>query len=300
MALRRLAHPVVARSRVCLMVQQQQQQPRWFASQSASSSSSSSAENAVAPEQQQQDTPIAPHQQQGWTPYNKLQGQEYRFFNQSAGAYPEVTKHGIPATRKEASQRIFAALAEQPDALSRDEIEASHNMFGKPDPDGSQTVFRQTWVNRLTGVGRFVESVATRGPFEAVKRFLQMNESRTRGVFKGTDLYGNSYYEDLDAIFGRQRYVVYKKFSAQGGDASEVPAEWHGWLHSMTDECPTEAPPQPVAYKVRHRKMDSIFSEKDNYIPPGHYRRQDPKFSTQPYESWRPGQGQQQQQQQQE
>lgn len=40
-------------------------------------------------------------------------------------------------------------------------------------------------------------------------------------------------------IFGhkdRKRYVVYAR---KDFDASQVPAEWHAWLHYITDEAPT-------------------------------------------------------------
>lgn len=228
-----------------------------------------------------------------WTPLYRSQGEGWRFHNVAAGAYPEVAKHGIPQTRKEASQRILNAIVE--DGPPLEDYPDKYNMYGKPDPDFSNTVAKRIWKDRLERTGRFIESIAARGPFETVKRFLQMNEARSRGVFKGTDLYGNNYYEDLDAIFGRQRLVVFKKFTPQGGDASEIPAEWHGWLHHMVDEVPTEMPPSPVAYKVRHRKMASEFGESDNHLPPGHYRRQDPNFTTATYEGWRPGKQQPQQ-----
>jgi len=52
-----------------------------------------------------------------------------------------------------------------------------------------------------------------------------------RGKRVGTDSLGNTYYRDRRD----RRWVIY------GGvaEASWVPAEWHGWLHHITDEVPS-------------------------------------------------------------
>lgn len=61
------------------------------------------------------------------------------------------------------------------------------------------------------------------------------------GTLIGVDKYGNKYYENRqDYIFGQHRWVEYageKNFYEV--DASNVPAEWHVWLHSGTAEPPT-------------------------------------------------------------
>jgi NADH:ubiquinone oxidoreductase subunit len=38
-------------------------------------------------------------------------------------------------------------------------------------------------------------------------------------------------------IVGRDRWVLFKKWDH---DASQVPPEWHQWMHRMTDEIPSE------------------------------------------------------------
>ncbi|KAL3565249.1 hypothetical protein D5086_033295 [Populus alba] len=49
----------------------------------------------------------------------------------------------------------------------------------------------------------------------------------------GVDKFGNKYYQNLETIHGRHRWVEYAEKSRY--NASQVPPEWHGWLHFITD-----------------------------------------------------------------
>eukprot|EP01120_Amphizonella_sp_Union-15-10_P004311 TRINITY_DN1493_c0_g2_i1.p1 TRINITY_DN1493_c0_g2~~TRINITY_DN1493_c0_g2_i1.p1 ORF type:complete len:146 (+),score=23.45 TRINITY_DN1493_c0_g2_i1:109-546(+) len=71
------------------------------------------------------------------------------------------------------------------------------------------------------------------------------------GNHVGTDAYGNKYYEDREALWGRDRWVQYVNTNF---DASQVPAEWHTWLHHVSDEVPNEKLLQRLmpSYKVPH------------------------------------------------
>lgn len=57
--------------------------------------------------------------------------------------------------------------------------------------------------------------------------------TRWRGRKVGTDRFGNTYYEERRARPGmrQRRWVIY----AHEAEASEVPPEWHAWLHYTTD-----------------------------------------------------------------
>ncbi|KAE8692973.1 NADH dehydrogenase 1 alpha subcomplex subunit 12 [Hibiscus syriacus] len=58
----------------------------------------------------------------------------------------------------------------------------------------------------------------------------------------GVDKFGNKYYEKLgDTQIGRHRWVEYAKKDRY--DASQVPPEWHGRLHCITDHTGDEASP---------------------------------------------------------
>ena len=61
-----------------------------------------------------------------------------------------------------------------------------------------------------------------------------------------------------------------------GFDASQVPPEWHGWLHNMNDEAPSTLKGmdgKPVAYATPHeinKTGRAGTPVKDRYLPPFH------------------------------
>jgi NADH:ubiquinone oxidoreductase subunit len=60
------------------------------------------------------------------------------------------------------------------------------------------------------------------------------------GRLVGKDEQGNRYYEQKSAPKGakrKRRWVIYNG----PAEASRVPAEWHAWLHHLTDLPPSEA-----------------------------------------------------------
>jgi NADH dehydrogenase (ubiquinone) 1 alpha subcomplex subunit 12/NADH dehydrogenase [ubiquinone] 1 alpha subcomplex assembly factor 2 len=84
------------------------------------------------------------------------------------------------------------------------------------------------------------------------------------GQFVGRDSYGNVYYEvtDPNIPFYRKRYVEL----AEGDDSSQVPADWHGWLHYTNDDAPSRSsryvyPP----WASRHTK--NLTGTSGRYIP---------------------------------
>jgi NADH:ubiquinone oxidoreductase subunit len=58
------------------------------------------------------------------------------------------------------------------------------------------------------------------------------------GELKGTDKFGNKYYEDLDLPYGQHRWVEYSNI--HNYDATMIQPEWHGWMHHVFDETPDE------------------------------------------------------------
>lgn len=104
---------------------------------------------------------------------------------------------------------------------------------------------------------------------------MQTKEVMT-GQLKGTDHLGNQYYENLGRIPGRQRFVIYAGW--RGYDPSQVPPEWHQWLHSITDRTPVERPVIPHPYQLQPQPMKlSHYGLTGNYAPPGSFARQQPK-----------------------
>jgi len=103
------------------------------------------------------------------------------------------------------------------------------------------------------------------------------------GDLKGVDNAGNQYYENLSYTPGRQRFVIYAK---RDFDASQVPPEWHHWLHQITDKTPVEEPVVAAPWQLRHQQHRlSQYGISGNYAPPGAYARADPK-SPSTYNVW--------------
>jgi len=108
------------------------------------------------------------------------------------------------------------------------------------------------------------------------------------GTLVGVDKFGNKYYEEDEAVAMKHRRVVYGQYETW--NASDVPAEWHGWLHHIQPETPVAKPPGKVKFKVLHQPngMSQMGSEA-NYLPPGHYNNSKLNFkdiSKPKYKKW--------------
>ncbi len=99
----------------------------------------------------------------------------------------------------------------------------------------------------------------------------------------GTDSIGNIYYEERRPRRGlrSRRWVMY----AGVPEASVVPAEWHGWLHYMTDEPIPDSARR--SWQVPHQP--NLTGTAQAYRPPGHdYSGGQRPKATGDYESWTP------------
>mmetsp|Transcript_20349 Transcript_20349/g.22610 ORF Transcript_20349/g.22610 Transcript_20349/m.22610 type:complete len:162 (+) Transcript_20349:33-518(+) len=83
----------------------------------------------------------------------------------------------------------------------------------------------------------FIKAFRQLGVREGVFRLLRNASQIPVGKQVGIDNFGNRYYEDKDAVSGRERWVQYASANFTM-DASTVPAEWHSWLHHVTDDIP--------------------------------------------------------------
>ncbi|XP_039764015.1 probable NADH dehydrogenase [ubiquinone] 1 alpha subcomplex subunit 12 [Pararge aegeria] len=77
------------------------------------------------------------------------------------------------------------------------------------------------------------------GPFRAVLR-LWRTDTLKEGKAVGVDSWGNTYYENPYYMIARSRWVIYNPAVKFEYDASQVTAEWAGWLHYRTDRKPNE------------------------------------------------------------
>ncbi|KAI3366642.1 hypothetical protein L3Q82_009336 [Scortum barcoo] len=99
----------------------------------------------------------------------------------------------------------------------------------------------------------------------------RVNDVKT-GTLIGVDKYGNKYYEDKKHyFFGRHRWVIYTtemngKKTVWEVDGSMVPAEWHRWLHCMTDDPPTTHPPEPKKFLAEVHQFN-VSGTSQQYVP---------------------------------
>lgn len=108
----------------------------------------------------------------------------------------------------------------------------------------------------------------------------------SRGSKVGADPYGNIYYRTAarPGYKHERRWVIYKGEP----DASNVPPEWHGWLHHQCDTVPNESGPSfRRSWQKPHRPNRTGTS--GAYRPPGHVLEGGQrKAATGDYEAWTP------------
>jgi NADH:ubiquinone oxidoreductase subunit len=105
-----------------------------------------------------------------------------------------------------------------------------------------------------------------------------------KGRRLGSDAAGNVYYEERRPRPGyrSRRWVAY----AGTPEASDVPPEWHSWLHYTTD-----APLSDTARRPWQKPyVPNQTGTPAGYRPPGHdYQGGHRAPATGDYESWTPG-----------
>lgn len=100
------------------------------------------------------------------------------------------------------------------------------------------------------------------------------------GKFVGEDIFGNRYYQTADK---KRRWVIYKGVA----EPSQVPAEWHGWLHHTFAEPPTIAPPKVQKWEKEH--TPNLTGTPFAYRPPGSLLGAGQRaHATGDYEAWKP------------
>jgi NADH:ubiquinone oxidoreductase subunit len=109
--------------------------------------------------------------------------------------------------------------------------------------------------------------------------------TKLHGRQVGTDAAGNIYYTEhrlRPGTLRARRWVVY----AGAPEASDVPPEWHAWLHYTTDA------PLPVDSRRPWQKphLPNLTGTPLSYRPPGSdYEGGRRERATGDYEAWTPG-----------
>lgn len=107
-----------------------------------------------------------------------------------------------------------------------------------------------------------------------------------QGEFVGADDYGNKYYVQRSGVgpLGKpRRWVVYSELS----DASQIPPEWHGWMHYTVDTPPTEQDYTPKPWQKKH--LPNMTGTPAAYRPDGSILTPAKRpRATGDYQAWKP------------
>jgi len=105
------------------------------------------------------------------------------------------------------------------------------------------------------------------GLWNSMKKFHYTGELKW-GTFVGEDKLGNKYYQDWDESINRDRWVDYADPS--NVNASQIPPEWHSWLHHVTDT-PGQSP-EVIALTPKYKKahMPNLTGTQKAYNPPNY------------------------------
>lgn len=109
----------------------------------------------------------------------------------------------------------------------------------------------------------------------------------SRGKKIGVDQIGNKYYEapPRKGYHRPRRWVMYK----HAPEATNVPPEWHGWLHHQTNAVPDDsAESHRRPWQKPH--VPNMTGTTAAYRPPGHVLSGGKREkATGDYEAWQPG-----------
>lgn len=121
----------------------------------------------------------------------------------------------------------------------------------------------------LTGLDKILKAMKIikqlGGVRVAIRKRYLMDETRI-GTFVGEDKFGHKYYENNEYFIPRNRWVEYPQRVWLEYDASQIPPEWHRWLHHMTDETPVVKPPKNPKWVLDHVENLSIYEDR-RYVP---------------------------------
>lgn len=94
---------------------------------------------------------------------------------------------------------------------------------------------------------------------------LYMFRRIKQGTLVGVDQFGTKYWQNMDLPYGQHRWCEpAETVATQLWDASNIPPEWHGWMHSQNDIVPTSNAELPTG--------DRMVSESD--VPKDIYTHQ--------------------------
>ena len=95
------------------------------------------------------------------------------------------------------------------------------------------------------------------------------------GKFAGKDEFGNKYYFNSNG----KRWTIYKNKV----ESSKIPAEWHMWIHFLTNKIPSN---ESRRFKWQKKHQENLTGTSKAYKPDG-LLSSDNKKSIKKYETWK-------------
>ncbi|KAG4066009.1 hypothetical protein HA402_001256 [Bradysia odoriphaga] len=131
----------------------------------------------------------------------------------------------------------------------------------------------------LDKIARLFDIIRANGGIRGSLAKLYRTDDLKVGTLVGTDKYGNKYFESPYYFYGRNRWIEYAPQHHLEYDASQIPAEWYGWMHYKTDLPPDRDGKRPQ-YKWMLDHSENLSGRKEQYMP---YTTTRPKV-----EAWTP------------
>jgi len=115
----------------------------------------------------------------------------------------------------------------------------------------------------LSWISRTMKEVQKIGLMQTLKKVVKFNYIKI-GRLVGVDGAGNKYYENQKELFGQDRWVELAKWDY---DASQIPCEWHPWLHHTHNVVPDSKFFKSLvpSYKVEH--IENVSGTDAKYSP---------------------------------
>ena len=105
------------------------------------------------------------------------------------------------------------------------------------------------------------------------------NDEIKHGELMGEDKFGNKYYQNNDYMYLRNRWVVFNNKYGYDYDATNIPPEWHRWMHHGTDKPPSTHPREWQRWQTNDEPTTKTGTYQ-KYVP---YSTTEPKI-----EPWTP------------
>lgn len=121
--------------------------------------------------------------------------------------------------------------------------------------------------------------------FGVLSNIQMLFHTAFKGKLVGTDDTGNKYYtgKARKGTTRQRRWVMYKDTP----QASNVPAQWHGWLHHQTDMLPEQGAKYRQDWQKPH--LANQTGTNNAYLPPA-LKTGKRDAATGDYSAWQPPQ----------